>query len=92
VRGLAHLTASLTVNRPGLPDTLVYLARATVFNGEHASQGFGVDARKYSGQMSMHRKERRLKLTYDGAAETAFPIIRESYDVRQSILPGDIFV
>lgn len=90
-RGLAHLTASVTVNRPGTPDTIIYLARATVFDGELATQGFGVDARKYAGEMISHRAERRLKLSYDGATESELPITKENYEVRQSEVPGDIF-
>jgi hypothetical protein len=90
-RGVAHLTASLTVNRPGMPDMLVYLARATVFDGELTTQGFGVDARKYCGAMIDHRGEKRLRLTYGGAAETAFPILKEKYAVRQTPVPADPF-
>ncbi|MEO1180936.1 MAG: hypothetical protein AAFX51_08790, partial [Cyanobacteria bacterium J06636_28] len=33
-RGVAHLTASTTVNRPSRDDLVIYLARATVFNGK----------------------------------------------------------
>lgn len=90
-RGLAHLTASLIVNRPGMPDTIIYLARATVFDGEMAVQGFGVDARKYGGAMIDHRNEKRLCLTYDGRADASFPIIREQYDVRRVPVPSDPF-
>lgn len=90
-RGLGHLTASVTVNRPGAPDTLVYLARSTVFDGEQATQGFGVDARKYSGRVLQHRADRRLRLTYDGATGAAFPVARERYDVREAAAPSDIF-
>jgi hypothetical protein len=90
-RGLAHLTASLTVNRPGMADTIIYLARATVFDGELAVQGFGTDARKYGGAMTDHRNERRLRLTYDGHADAAFPVVRESYDVRKIPVPADPF-
>jgi hypothetical protein len=91
-RGLAHLTASVTVNRPGLPDTIIYLARATVFDGEIAVQGFGTDAKKYSGHIQEHRGERRLALTYDSHTDTTFPIGRERYSVRDSVVPYDIFV
>lgn len=48
-RGLAHLTASTTVNRPAMRDTMMYFARATVFGGEIRTQGFGVDASNYAG-------------------------------------------
>ncbi|HVJ88340.1 MAG TPA: hypothetical protein VM580_00950, partial [Labilithrix sp.] len=88
-RGLAHLTASLTVNRPGMPDTIIYLARGTVFDGELTSQGFGVDAKMFGGHMVDYRGEQRLRLTYDGAAESEFPILQEKYDVRRSPVPVD---
>ena len=90
-RGLAHLTASVTVNRPGTSDTIVYLARASVFDGQLTTQGFGVDARKYSGQMVQHRAEQRLRLSYDGATSSNFRIQRERYDVRETPSPSDIF-
>ncbi len=90
-RGLAHLTASIIVNRPSLPDTIIYLARATVFDGELRTQGFGVDARKYSGEMIDRSGEKRLKLSYDGTSETGFPITDERYEVRESALPHDVF-
>ncbi len=91
-RGLAHLTASMTVNRPDGPDTMVYLARATVFAGELVTQGFGVDASKYTGRVVKIGGEERLELSYDGVTDGRFPLVRETYDTRQSVLPGDIFV
>ena len=91
-RGVAHLTASLTVNRSAMPDTMIYLARATVFGGELRRQGFGVDARKYSGALAAYKADRRLHLAYDGEGSTAFAVERDLYSVRQSVLPGDIFV
>lgn len=91
-RGLAHLTASIIVNRPAMPDTIIYLARATVFDGELTTQGFGIDARKYSGEMIAQRDEKRLKLSYDGVSETGFPITRERYQVRETAIPHDVFV
>jgi len=91
-RGVAHLTASLTVNRPAMPDTMLYLARASVFGGEVTRQGFGVDARKFQGELAPWKADRRLRLSYDGHEGPHFPIEREPYDVRQSALPGDIFV
>jgi hypothetical protein len=92
LRGVAHLTASVTVNRPSVNDTIIYLARATVFDGKVTTQGFGTDARKFTGHVVNHKADRRLLLTYDGIpADSHAPRI-ESYDVRQSVLPGDIFV
>lgn len=40
-RGLGHLTASVTSNRAWQDDPTFQLARATVFSGELALQGFG---------------------------------------------------
>ena len=88
-RGVAHLTASMTINRPDMPDMVLYLARATVFDGEIVTQGFGVEAAKYGAGLIDLKGEKRLQLTYDGA--TSFEIEREIYDPRQSVMPGDIF-
>jgi hypothetical protein len=74
-RTLAHLTGSITENMVGKDDNTIYLNRATVFGGEIHIQGFGTDARKYSGSMTMHKgNERRLQLTYDGKSKDDFPI------------------
>jgi hypothetical protein len=73
-RGVGHLTASLTVNRPHLDDTIVYFARATVFQGKTRVQGFGTDASKFSGRIVEHKGDRRLLLTYDGIDATAHPV------------------
>lgn len=91
-RGVAHLTASLTVNRSGIPDTMIYLARATVFGGEMKTQGLGIDARKYGGRLVSYKADRRLHLTYEDRDGAAFEIEHDLYDVRESVLPGDIFV
>ncbi len=64
-RGVGHLTASMTVNRPHMDDTILYLARATVFDGETRVQGFGTDASKYSGRTVEHRGDKRLLMLYD---------------------------
>jgi hypothetical protein len=91
-RGLAHLTASITVNRPSMPDTLIYLARATVFHGEIAIQGFGTDARKYAGDTIRHRSgDHRLRLSHAGQAGGVLPIERSAYEVRKEVGPIDIF-
>jgi hypothetical protein len=66
-RGVAHLTACTTVNRVSQSDTLLYLARATVFNGHVRWQGLGTDARKYSARMVHHGEDDfRLEMIYDG--------------------------
>lgn len=73
-RGVGHLTASLTVNRPHLDDTIVYFARATVFAGETRVQGFGTDATKFSGRMVEYKGDSRLLLTYDGIGASDHPV------------------
>jgi hypothetical protein len=65
-RGMGHLTASMTVNRPHIDDTIVYLARATVFGGETRVQGFGTDAARYSARTVEYRGDKRMLLLYDG--------------------------
>jgi len=91
-RGVSHLTAGLTVNRSAMPDTMIYLARASVFGGDIKNQGFGTDARKFSGELVSYKNDRRLRMSYDGLDGTALPIRSDRYDVRQSIVPGDYYV
>jgi hypothetical protein len=81
-RGLGHLTASVTVNRPHMNDTLLYLARATVFHGETRLQGFGTDATRYSGRMVIVHDDPRIQLTYDGLEAQAHPIRSARYGQR----------
>jgi hypothetical protein len=82
-RGMGHLTASTTVNRVSENDTLLYLARATVFGGKLRIQGFGTDARKYSAQIVRHSdNDLRLKLTYDRTNGKHFPIVESTYPVK----------
>jgi hypothetical protein len=88
-RGLAHLTASVTVNRPSMPDTILYLTRATVFSGEITMQGFGVDATRFSGEIIEHQGDGRLRLLYDGKDGGEMPASTERYAVRQSSLTSD---
>lgn len=91
-RGLSHLTASITVNRAAMPDTMIYLARATVFGGEVTRQGFGTDARDYSGSFVPHGPGKRLALSYKGLDGAAMPIAKKPYAVRDSVAPADFFV
>jgi hypothetical protein len=65
-RGVAHLTASVVVNRTSEADPLLYLARATVFGGEIRVQGFGTDARLYTGKMVDESRAPGLQLAYRG--------------------------
>jgi hypothetical protein len=83
-RGVGHLTASVTVNRPHFPDTIIYLARATVFNGSSCIQGFGTDASKYSGRVVEAEGDRRLLLTYEGRDCSEHHVRTSTYPVRQS--------
>ncbi len=86
-RGVGHLTASMTVNRVSMDDTVIYLARATVFGGEIRWQGLGTDARKYSAKMTTHQADRRLALVYDNTAEDSYPVETMSYSVRSMAAP-----
>lgn len=86
-RGVGHLTASLTVNRPHLDDTIVYFARATVFAGETRVQGFGTDASKFSGRVVEYRGDRRLLLTYDGI-DARDHVVHVSQSKRRSHAPA----
>lgn len=81
-RGVGHLTALLTVNRPEQHDTLLYLARATVANGEVRVQGLGTDASQYSADFVEYRREKRLVLHYAGHAPNAYPIVTAPYTIR----------
>ncbi len=83
-RGLAHLTASTTVNRPSRDDLVIYLARATVFNGKIRIQSLGLDADCYSGGLVKHAGEKRLQLRYDTWDSDSLPIEEIDYQVRDS--------
>ncbi len=73
-RTLGHMTATLTVNRVGRRDTLIYLARGTQLGGERRVQGFGTDASRYGARTEKHAGEARLVLTYEDRPLTGFPI------------------
>jgi hypothetical protein len=81
-RGVGHLTASMTVNRPHHDDTIVYLARATVFHGETRVQGFGVDASKYSARIVQNHDDMRLQLLYDGLDAHGHEVRTSTYTPR----------
>ncbi|MGD1854425.1 MAG: hypothetical protein ACFB2W_09250 [Leptolyngbyaceae cyanobacterium] len=83
-RGVAHLTASMTVNRPSRDDLVIYLARATVFNGKIRIQGLGTEAEKYGGRLVEYAKERRLQLRYTDWDCENLPIEEINYKVRDS--------
>jgi hypothetical protein len=73
--GVAHLTASININRTSEDDTVLKLARAIVHNGNAYIQGFGTDASKYGGCMMFHKGEQRLKMVYDGLHDSVFPVL-----------------
>lgn len=83
-RGMGHLTASMTVNRPHIDDTIVYLARATVFHGETRVQGFGTDAARYSGRTVEYRGDKRMMMLYDGLDATEHRPRSAHYEPRRS--------
>ncbi len=85
-RGLAHLTASTTVNRPSRDDLVIYLARATVFNGKIRIQSLGLDAKRYSAGLVEHAGEKRLQLRYDTWDSDNLPIEEIAYKARDSSL------
>ncbi len=88
-RGMAHLTATMTVNIPERLDTIIYLARTTVFDGEIHTQGFGTDAAKYSGEIVEEKGENRLLLRYENSAAGAFQIDKRTYAVRPWTKPKE---
>ncbi|MGB3561140.1 MAG: hypothetical protein WBA24_21575 [Geitlerinemataceae cyanobacterium] len=83
-RGLAHLTASTTVNRPSRDDLVIYLARATVFNGKIAIQSLGTQAERYGGKLVEYAGEQRLQLRYDDGDSENLPIEEITYKIRDS--------
>ncbi|NJN30653.1 MAG: hypothetical protein HC824_09685 [Synechococcales cyanobacterium RM1_1_8] len=83
-RGLAHLTASMTVNRPSRDDLVVYLARATVFNGKVRIQSLGTEAEQYGGKLVEYAGEKRLQLNYGEWDSEAVPVEEIRYQVRSS--------
>lgn len=83
-RGLAHLTASTTVNRPSRDDLVIYLARATVFNGKVRIQSLGTEAHLYGGKLVKHAAESRLQIRYGDWDNENLPIEEIAYKVRDS--------
>lgn len=86
-RGVGHLTASTTVNRVSRDDTVIYLARATVFGGEVRIQGLGTDATKYGAKMVPHGDDWRLTFTYDGCQPNSYPMDVNPYRIRMDGQP-----
>lgn len=80
-RGVGHLTASLTVNRPHMDDTIIYLARATVFGGETRVQGFGTEASRFSGRVVESRGDKRILMLYDRLDSNEHPVRTSTYNV-----------
>lgn len=63
-------------------DTIVYLARATIFNGKIKWQGLGTDATKYSAHFVEKKGDPRLVLTYEGHDEAEYPIQEIDYEIK----------
>lgn len=82
-RGMAHLTASVMVNRVSENDTILYLARGTVFAGERRIQGLGTHAEKYSGKMVDYKGDKRLVLGYEGMTAKSAEYATFAYVPRQ---------
>lgn len=83
-RGLAHLTASTTVNRPSRDDLVIYLARATVFGGKVRIQSMGTKAELYTGKLVKYAGERRLLLTYNNLDGDSLPVEEIFYKINPS--------
>ncbi|MCC0175525.1 hypothetical protein I4641_00830 [Waterburya agarophytonicola K14] len=83
-RGVAHLTASTTVNRPSRDDLVIYLARATVFNGKVRIQSLGTKAQLYSGKLVKYAGEKRLQLTYGDLDGESLPVEEIAYKIKPS--------
>lgn len=83
-RGLAHLTASTTVNRPSRDDLVIYLARATVFNGKIRIQSLGTEGNLYGGRLVEYAGEQRLQLRYHNLDCNDLPVEEIPYKVRLS--------
>jgi hypothetical protein len=85
-RGIGLVTASVTVNRVGRPDTLIYLGRGTVFDGQLRTQGFGCSAQRYGGRMVDVEGDRRLELLDDRGGDGAdgADVQTAAYAVRRS--------
>jgi len=74
-REVAHLTASISVNSAGVEqvgtsDTIIYLARATAFQGEVKLQGLGTDAKLYTATISNNK----VLLTYNLTRAGRYPV------------------
>ena len=89
-----HDTTAVPVGRTFPTDTAVdFVVIGSGVSGasvarELTRQGFGVDARKFHGELVVRKADRRLHLSYDGQEGPHFAIEKEAYDVRQSVLPG----
>ncbi|MEL6353180.1 MAG: hypothetical protein AAFR58_15720 [Cyanobacteria bacterium J06627_28] len=83
-RGVAHLTASVTVNRPSRDDLVIYLARATVFYGSVRIQSLGLNAECYGGKLVDYAGEKRLQLRYGDSDSENIPIEEIPYSVQKS--------
>ncbi|KJR40112.1 hypothetical protein MCHI_004003 [Candidatus Magnetoovum chiemensis] len=78
-RDVAHLTASMNINRVSIDDTVVLLARATMYNGIVKIQGLGADALKYKGRKVGWSNDTRLLLQYNNWEPSKMPIETIAY-------------
>lgn len=71
-RGVAHLTAMVTVNQAsiGTSDNVVYLARCTVFQKVIKFQGLGVNSKRYSATVL----DNCVVLSYDGRKSDEYDV------------------
>jgi len=63
---------------------VIYLARATVFNGKVRIQSMGTEAHRYTGKLVPYAKEQRLKLQYGDWDSDNLPIEEIPYKVKNS--------
>jgi hypothetical protein len=79
-RGVASLTASIAVNTAnvGVNDYVVYVARATVFDGCITKQGLGRHATKYTAVYLPDEADGTIRLMYDGTSFN-YPVVDKRY-------------
>jgi hypothetical protein len=88
-RGVGVATASITMNRVSMPDTVIYLGRASVFAGEIRIQGMGMDASKYGGKNTTLLGG-SLQLTYEGKELTGYGVESLSKSGQAQEAPHDM--
>eukprot|EP00287_Rhodomonas_sp_CCMP768_P002475 CAMPEP_0196720306 /NCGR_PEP_ID=MMETSP1091-20130531/3108_1 /TAXON_ID=302021 /ORGANISM="Rhodomonas sp., Strain CCMP768" /LENGTH=524 /DNA_ID=CAMNT_0042061489 /DNA_START=119 /DNA_END=1693 /DNA_ORIENTATION=+ len=91
-RGVGHMTAQVQVNNREGFETILYCARATVFNGVITEQGLGTDASKFTAEMVTNKDGvQQVKLIYDGVQDSeALPIVVRTYDMKSESEHADM--